>query len=97
MTCIRVDGNEILLVFPVYDKGCAKVLYHLLHVRFKFVESSICVEEEKKSKSGTLQKSIPIEKSVKEDGHCWYLVLGNCRAFELPLSMLAASTKILSW
>ena len=46
MASIRVDGYDIPLVFPVGDGGRARVPSHLLHVRFRFVESSIYVEEE---------------------------------------------------
>jgi len=55
MACIRVDGLDILLVFPNNGEGLAKVESHLLHVCFKFVESSIYVDEEKKSEAGDLQ------------------------------------------
>ena len=51
MTSIRVDGYNIPLVFPIADDGRARVPSHLLHVRFRFVESSIYVEEEKRSHS----------------------------------------------
>jgi hypothetical protein len=47
MACIRVDGHDIPLVFPIDEGGRARVLRHLLHVRFGLVESSIYVEEEK--------------------------------------------------
>ena len=46
MASIRVDGYDIPLVFPVGDSGRARVPSHLLHVRFRFVESSIYVKEE---------------------------------------------------
>jgi len=96
MACIRVDGHDVPLVFLVEYGGRAKVMSHLLYVRFRFVESSIYVEEERKSDSGQLVESIPVVKSEEEKGHCWYLPLGNYRAYGLPLSILAASTEILS-
>ena len=83
-------------MFPVQDQGKARIMCHLLHVRFKFVECSIYIEEERRSKAGELVESIPIEKSVEDDGHCWYLTLGNYRAFGLPLAILAACTEIVS-
>ena len=46
MASIRVDGYNVPLVFPVGDGGSARVPSHFLHVRFRFVESSIYVEEE---------------------------------------------------
>jgi len=95
MACI-VDGHGIPLVFSIHDRGCARVLSHLLHVHFKFVESSIYVEEERKSESRELLKSILIARCVEKDGHCRYLIVGNSRAYELPLSMLALSIEILS-
>ena len=52
MASIRVDGYDIPLVFPVGDNGRTRVPSHLLHVRFRFVESSIYVEEEQRSESG---------------------------------------------
>jgi len=52
MACIRVDGHDVPLVFPVDDGGQARIMSHLLHVRFRFVESSIYVKEERKSDSG---------------------------------------------
>jgi len=55
MACICVDGHEVLLVFPVDREGRAKVESYMLHVRFKFVESTIYIEEERKSKTGELQ------------------------------------------
>jgi len=94
MACIRVDGHEGPLVFPLNERGRAKVLSHLLHVCFKFVESSIYIEEEKKSKLDELQQSIPMVKFVDDEGYYWYLGLGNYKAFRLPLSMLASSTEV---
>ena len=47
MASIRVDGYDIPLVFSIGDGGRARVPCHILHVRFRFVESSIYVEEEK--------------------------------------------------
>ena len=58
MASIRVDGFDIPLVFPIGDDGRARVPCHLLHVRFRFVESSIYVEEEKRSDSGEVVQSI---------------------------------------
>ena len=52
MALIRADGYDIPLVFPIGDGGRARVPCHLLHVRFRFVESSIYIEEEKRSDSG---------------------------------------------
>ena len=94
MASIRVDGYDIPLVFPVGDGRCARVPCHLLQVRFKFVESSIYVKEEKRSESGEVVQSIPIVKSAKVGTYYWYLALGNYRAYGLPLSMLGASTEI---
>ena len=52
MASIRVDGSNIPLVFPIGDGGCTRVPCHLLHIRFRFVESSIYVEDVKRSNSG---------------------------------------------
>ncbi len=49
MACVRVHGQDVPLVFPVDEGERAKVMSHLLHVRFRFVESSIYIEEEKLS------------------------------------------------
>ena len=92
MASIRVDGYGIPLVFPVGDGGHAGVPSHLLHVRFRFVESSIYVEEEQRSEAGDMVKSIPVGKSAEADTYAWYLPPGNYRAYGLPLSILAAST-----
>jgi len=97
MACVWVDNNEIPLVFWVLDGGRAKVFNHLLHVYFRFVESSIYIEEERKSKLGELQESIPKARCREEDGHCWYLPTGNYRAFKLPLPKLTTSIEILNW
>ena len=94
MASIRVDGYDIPLVFPVADGGRAKVPSHLLHVRFRFVESSIYVEEEQRSESGDVIQSIPVGKSAEAGTYAWYLPPSNYRAYGLPLSMLAASTEI---
>jgi len=91
MACIRVDGHEVPVVFPIERGGHAKVESHMLHVRFRFVESSIYLEEKKKSKSGELQQLIPVVKSCEGGGHYWYLERGNYRAYSLPLSLLASS------
>jgi len=96
MACIRANGHLVPLFFPLEHGRSARVSSHLLHVRFKFVESSIYVEEERESASGVLHQSIPVVKSVEEDGHCWYLTSGNYRAYGLPLSMVGVSTEILS-
>ena len=65
MASIRVDGYDIPLVFLVGDSGHARVPSHLLHVRFRFVESSIYVEEEHRSKARDVVKSIPVGKLVE--------------------------------
>ena len=96
MASIRVDGYDIPLVFPVGDGGRTRVPCHLLHVQFRFVESSIYVEEEKRSESGEVLQSIPVVKSAQAGMYCWYLAPGNYKAYGLPLSMLGASTKIQS-
>ena len=94
MASIRVDGYDILLVFPVGDGGRTRVPSHLLHVRFRFLESSIYVEEEQRSESGDVVQSIPVGKAAKDGTYAWYLLPGNYRAYGLSLSMLAASTEI---
>ena len=94
MASIRVDGYDIPFVFPIGDGGRARVPSHLLHIRFRFVESSIYVEEEQRSKSGDVVQSIPVGKSVEAGTYTWYLPPGNYRAYGLPLSMLGASTEI---
>ena len=96
MASIRVDIYDIPLVFPVGDGGRARVPCHLPHVRFRFVESSIYVEEEKRSDSGEVVQSIPVVKSAEAGTYCWYLPPGNYRAYGLPLSILGASTEIQS-
>jgi len=83
-------------VFPIHEGGHARVLSHLLQVRFTFVESSIYVEEERKLELWELQESISIAKYIEEDGYCWYLTLENYKAYRLPLSKLVASIEILS-
>ena len=94
MASIRVDGYDIPLVFPIGDGGRARVPCHLLHVRFRFVESSIYVEEEKRSDSGEVVQSIPVVKSAEAGTCSCYLPPGNYREYGLPLSMLGASTEI---
>ena len=94
MASIRVDGYDIPLEFPVGDGGHARVPSHLLHVRFRFVESSIYVEEEHRSEAGDVVKSIPVGKFAEAGTYAWYLPPGNYRAYGLPLSMLAACTEI---
>jgi len=70
MACIFVDGHKVSLVFIVDHGGRARVLNHLLHMRFKFVESSIYIEKERKFELGELQQSISVVKSVEDEGHC---------------------------
>ena len=94
MASIRVDGYDIPIEFPVGDGGHARVPSHLLHVRFRFVESSIYVEEEHRSEAGDVVKSIPVGKYAEAGTYAWYLPPGNYRAYGLPLSMLTASTQI---
>ena len=94
MASIRVDGYDIPLVFLVGDGGRARVPSHPLHVRFRFVESSIYVEEEQRSESGDVVQSILVGKAAEARTYAWYLPPGNYRAYGLPLSMLAASTEI---
>ena len=96
MASIRVDGYNIPLVFLIGDGGHARVPCHLLHIRFRSVESSIYVEEEKRSDSVEVVQSIPVVKSAEAGIYCWYLPPGNYRAYGLPLSMLGASTEIQS-
>jgi len=96
MACIPVNGHEVPLLFPVEDGGQARVLSHLLHVRFRFVESSIYVEEERMSELGKVKQFVSVVKSAEDEGHCWYLSPGNYRAYGLPLFMLSVSAKILS-
>jgi len=52
MACIRIDRHQVPLVFPVEDGEQATVFSHLLHICFRFVESSIYIEEERKSDKG---------------------------------------------
>ena len=94
MASIRVDGYDIPLVFPIGDGGHATVPCHLLHVRFRFVESSIYVDEEKRSDLSEVVQSIPVEKSEEAGTYCWYLPPGNYRAYGLPLPMVGASIEI---
>ena len=94
MASIRVDGYDIPIEFPVGDGGHARVPSHLLHVRFRFVESSIYVEEEHRSEAGDVVKSISVGKFAEAGTYAWYLPPGNYRAYGLPLSMLTASTQI---
>ena len=54
MASIRADGHEVPVVFLLDEEGFATVSTHLLHVRFKFIESSLYVEEEKHSESGEI-------------------------------------------
>ena len=96
MACIRVDGYDIPLVFPIENGTCTRVLHHLLHVRFRFSEASIYVEEEKILDLGEVQQSVPVVSSVEDGMHCWYLSPDNYRAYGLPLSMVVASTELLS-
>jgi len=77
IACIQVDGHENPLLFPVHNGRRARLFHHLLHVCFRFVESSIYIKEERKSKSKELLESIPSERCVEEDGHCWYLTSGK--------------------
>ena len=94
MASIRVDGYDIPIEFPVGDDGHARVPSHLLHVRFRFVESSIYVEEEHRSEAGDVVKSTPVGKSAEAGTYTWYLPPGKYRAYGLPFSMLTASTQI---
>lgn len=96
MASIRVDGHEVPIVFPLDEGGRATVFSHLLHVRFKFVESSIYIEEEQYSEAGQLQQSFPTMKSVSDEGHYWYLGFGNYRAYGLPLPRPSLSTEVAS-
>ena len=71
MAYIRVDGREVPLVFPVIGSERARVASHLLHVRFKFIETSIYVEEEKILDSGEVLESIPVVVSSEDGMRCW--------------------------
>ena len=81
-------------MFPLDEEGFATVSTHLLHVCFKFIESSLYVEEEKHSESSKIQQSIPIARSSRSDSSYWYLCSGNYRAYGLPLQMPPLSTQI---
>ena len=94
MASIRADGHEVPVVFPLDEQGYATVSTHLLHVCFKFVESSLYVEEEKHSELGEIQQSIPIARSNGSDSCCWYLRSRNYRAYGLPLQMPPLSAEI---
>ena len=96
MAYIRVDGHEVPLLFPIKDGEHARVCSHLLHIRFKFVECSIYVEEERMSESGEVKQFVPVQRAREEGGHCWYLCPGNYRAYGLPLSVADASVDILT-
>lgn len=94
MAAIRADGNEVPLVFLLDIDGRAIVYSHLLHVRFKFVESSIFVEEERWSSEGHLEKLVPVQKLLSNEGHCWHLGPGDYRACGLPLHIVVPSVEI---
>ncbi len=70
MAWLLVDGHSIPLVFPILDSGLARVACHLLHVRFRFVETSIYIEEEKWSESGEVLQSVLVVKLVEDGTHC---------------------------
>ena len=63
-------------------------------MRFRFVESSIYVEEEKRSDFGEVVQSIPVVKSEEVGMYGWYLPPGNYRVYGLPLSLLGAPIEI---
>lgn len=94
MASVHGEGRELPIVFDVQPTGVARVNSHLLHVRFKFVESSIYMEEEKLSKFGSLLQTMPVERTVDEGGTCWNLPCGNFRAYGLPLSVFTISTEM---
>ena len=48
------------------------------------------------SESGALQQSMAVEKSVDEHESCWYLPVGNFRAYVLPLCNVPLSSEIRS-
>lgn len=96
MVCIRVDGHEVPIVFPLKGRVRAKIDSHLLHICFRFVELSIYVEEERKLESGELQHVVPVMKFMEGNRHFWYLACGNYRAYEVPLFLLYFPTKIIN-
>jgi len=83
MASIRADGHEVPLVLPLGEGGFAIVSSHLFHVRFRFVQSSIYVEEEVISDSGQLKESIHMPKLVADDDHVWHLLPGRYRVYGL--------------
>ena len=90
MACIRVDGYDIPLVFSAENGTRTRVLCHLLHIRFRFLEASIYVEEEKMLDLGEVQQFVPVVSSVGDGMHCWYLNPDNYRSYGLPLFVVAA-------
>jgi len=96
MAGIRVDGNVVPLIFPLDDARRSKVPSHMLHVRFRFVESSIYIEEEKMSEAGELQQSIPVLRFMEDKMQGWYLPLRNYRAYGLSLANVTTSTQMFS-
>jgi len=76
MACVLVDGHEVPLILLVDNGRCARVLSYFLHVCFRFIGSSIYIEEERKLELGDLQQSIPISNFVKKKGTIGTFLLG---------------------
>jgi len=70
IACIWVHGHSVPLVFPVEVGEYVKVMSHLLHIWFRFVESTIYIEEEKLFELGELEQSIFVVKTQEGKKHC---------------------------
>ncbi len=97
MACIQLDGHKVPLLFSINDGGRTRVLNHFLHIRLRFVESSIYIKEERMLKSDEVQHFVHVMRFVEDGGQCWFLTTRNYRTDGFPLFMLATSTKILSY
>jgi hypothetical protein len=96
MAYIRASGHNVLLMMQIAEGGHTRVYANVLHARFGFHPTSICIEEEVLSESSKVDRTI-FQFSFRDDeGQLWLLPPGQYRTFGLNAALMEASTDLVS-
>jgi hypothetical protein len=91
MAYIRASCHSVPLMMQITEGGHARVYANLLHARFGFHPTSICIEEEVLSESSKVDRTILQVSFCDDEGQLWLLLPGRYRAFGLNTALMAAS------
>lgn len=94
---IRADDHPVPVTFPVGPAGYATVSERSLALQFLFKKESVHIEEEIfEFKSPQASQSIGQLSFRNDDGKVWFLKPGKFRAYGISISLMDASTELLT-